>query len=66
VTITKTEVENMFVRLAWIIGFFFIVLVLKDWMINTFGTATALMFAIMDIIIIAYKYKIKMPYYIRR
>jgi len=64
--ITKSEIENIGVKILWGIGFFFVALILRDWISETFGNTTALIIAVIVIVIIAYKYKVGLPYNIRR
>lgn len=65
-TVTKHEIENVGVKLLWGVGFFFVALVLRDWIKEFFGNTWALVIAVSIIVIITYRYKVGMPYNITK
>ena len=63
--ITKEESKTIFLRLIWGIGFFFIALSLREWVILQYGSGIAFWLGIGIVIAIAYMYDLRLPYWMR-
>lgn len=63
--ITKEESKTIIVRLLWGLGFFWIALNLREWVIEKYGTTTALWLGIGIVLLIAYIYKLRLPYWLK-
>jgi len=62
--ITSEEMKSIVVRLLWALGFFWIALNLREWVIDKYGSTMALWLGIGIVLFIAYKYKLRLPYWL--
>ena len=63
--ITKEEGKTIFVRLLWALGFFWVALYLREFMIEKYGTVAAFWIGVGIIIFIAYWFDLRFPYWLK-
>ena len=63
--ITESEIKTIIVRLLWGIGFFYIALSLREFIIDKYGSGIAFLIGIAIVFFVAYKYDLRFPYWLK-